>query len=450
MTAPGTTRAIVALGWPMFVGQIAVMANGIIDTVMAGRLSSAELAAVAIGASIYQIVFVGLMGTLQSISPVAAQHYGAGRMAEVGEAWRQGRWLALGLLVPGAIALAYPGALLALADVDPSVRSGATAYLNALALGLPAALWFRAFGTFSVAVSRPRTVMAINLLGPLLKVPLNALFMFGTDGQPALGLPGVPAMGGAGCGLATAVVYWLSAAIGWALMRTDRGYGRFAPRGWGRPRARAIAELLRLGLPIGGTYLVDVTAFNLVTLLVARLGTEIVAGHAIAANVAVTLYMLPLAIASAAGVLAAQTLGAGDARTARRIAWRGAGLAFGLALAAASALLALRTPIAAAYARDPAVVAVAVALLPWVAAYHVCDALQVAFAFALRAWKVAFAPMLVFVVALWGVGLGGGAWLAFGLGAGVAGFWIAAAAALACTAACLAGMFERVARPGRA
>ena len=173
MTAPGTTRAIVALGWPMFVGQIAVMANGIIDTVMAGRLSSAELAAVAIGASIYQIVFVGLMGTLQSISPVAAQHYGAGRMAEVGEAWRQGRWLALGLLVPGAIALAYPGALLALADVDPSVRSGATAYLNALALGLPAALWFRAFGTFSVAVSRPRTVMAINLGDAEQTVPIT-------------------------------------------------------------------------------------------------------------------------------------------------------------------------------------------------------------------------------------------------------------------------------------
>ena len=446
MTAPGTTRAIVSLGWPMFVGQLAVMANGIIDNVMAGRLSSVELAAVAIGSSVYFIVFVGLMGTLQAISPVAAQHFGAGRMAEVGETWRQGRWLALALLVPGAVALAFPGPLLSLADAEPAVRAQATAYLNALALGLPAALWFRAFGTFNTAVSRPRVVMAINLLGPVLKVPLNALFMYGTDGVPALGLPGVPAMGGAGCGLATAVVFWLSAAAGWALMRSDRAYARFELRGWGRPRAAAIGELLRLGLPIGGTYLVDVSAFNLVTLLVARLGTETVGGHAIVANVAATLYMLPLAIAGAAGVLAAQALGAADPRTARRIAWRGVSLALGLALVAALALVSLRGPLAGAYTRDPAVLAVAVALLPWVALYHVVDALQVALAFALRAWKVAFAPMLVFVVALWGVGLGGGAWLAFGAGAGVAGFWMAATAALACAAVALAAMFERVAR----
>lgn len=447
MSAAGDTRAIVALGWPMFVGQLAVMANGVIDNVMAGRLARVELAAVAIGSSIYFIVFVGLMGTLQAISPVAAQQFGARRLEAVGETWRQGRWLAIALIVPGAAALAFPGPLLALTDAEPAVRAQATAYLHALAWGLPAALWFRAFGTFNTAVSRPRVVMAINLLGPVCKVPLNTLFMYGTDGPVVPGLPALPALGAAGCGLATAVVFWLSAAIGWLLLRTDRRYAPFRLQGWGRPRAAALRELLRLGLPIGGTYLVDVSAFNLVTLLAARLGTEVVGGHAIVANVAAMLYMLPLAIAGAVGVLAAQALGAGDARGARAVAWHGTRLALALAIAAALLLVALRTPLAGAYTRDAAVAAVAVALLPWVAMYHVVDALQVVLAFALRAWKVAFAPMLVFVLALWGVGLGGGAWLAFGAGLGVAGFWMAAAAALACVSLALAGMFERVARP---
>ena len=449
MRRGGTTRAIASLGWPMFVGQLAVMANAVIDNVMAGHLSGTELAAVAIGSSIYAIVFVGLMGTLQAISPVVAQHYGGGRLPEVGETWRQGRWLMLGLLVPGALALAFPGPLLALADAEPAVLAQATRYLNALALGLPAALWFRGFGTLSTAVSRPRVVMAINLLGLALKVPLNLLFMHGTAGWPALGLPGVPAMGGAGCGMATTVVFWLSAAAGAWLLRHDPFYARFSPGGWGRPRRAAQLELLRLGLPIGAIYLIDVTAFNLVTLLVARLGTAVVGGHAIGANLAALCYMLPLAIAGAAGVLAAQALGAGDPAAARRIAWSGVRLALGLAVGAAALLWLGRGPIARAYTSDAAVAAVAIALLPWVALYHVADAWQVGIAFALRAWKVTTAPMLVFAVALWGVGLGGGGWLAFGRGLGAAGFWMAAVAALVLAGAGLAVLFERVSRPGR-
>lgn len=442
----GGTRAIVALGWPMFIGQLAVMANGIIDNVMAGHLSAQDLAAVAIGSSIYYMVFVGLMGTLQAISPVAAQHFGAGRPLEVGRTWRQGQWLAAALLLPGWAALAFPQPLLWLARAEPGVADGVSLYLTALAFGLPAALWFRAFTTFNAAVSRPRVVMAINLLGPVCKIPLNLLFMQGSDPIPTLGLPAVPAMGGAGCGVATAVVFWVSAIIGWLLLRRDGFYRRFAMQGIGRPQPRALRELLRLGLPTGGMYLIDVTAFNLVTLLVARMGTDTVGGHAIVANVAATLYMLPLALSGAAGVLAAQALGADDPRGARRIAWKGVRLVLWLALAASALLWWLREPLVAAYTSEPGVARVAVSLLGLVAAYHVFDALQCVIAFALRAWKVAVAPMLIFAFALWGVGLGGGWWLAFGLELGVAGFWIAAVGAVACAAAALALLFERTAR----
>ncbi len=446
MAAAGATRAIVSLGWPMFIGQLAVMANGIIDTMMAGHLSPRDLASVAIGSSIYFVVFVGLMGTLQAISPVAAQHFGAGRLREVGETWRQGQWLAAALLVPGALLLAFPQPLLALADAEAAVRAGAVSYLQAVALGLPAALWFRAFSTFNVAVSRPRTVMAINLLGLALKVPLNTLFMYGSDAPAALGLPAVPAMGGAGCGLATAVVFWISAAIGFVLLRRGRFYERFAMRGLGRPRQAPLAELARLGLPIGGIYLIDVSAFNVVTLLVAGFGTDVVGGHAIAANVAATLYMLPLALSGAAGVLAGQALGRGAPAEARAIALRGIGLVLGLALLGALALALGRGPLARAYSDAPGVAAVAATLLAWVAAYHLVDALQCALAFALRAWKVAVLPMVVFAVSLWGVGLGGGWWLAVGLSLGAPGFWMAAIAALTLASAGLAVLFARTTR----
>jgi MATE family multidrug resistance protein len=124
----------------MFVGQLAVMANGIIDTVMAGHLSAQDLAAAAIGASIYDVVFVALMGTLQAISPVAAQHFGASRPLEVGHAWRQGQWLAAFLLLPGWVALAFPQPMRWLARSEPAVADTATLYLTALAFGPIAAV----------------------------------------------------------------------------------------------------------------------------------------------------------------------------------------------------------------------------------------------------------------------------------------------------------------------
>ena len=446
MALPRATRAIVSLGWPMLVGQLAVTANGVIDNVMAGHLSAVDLAAVAIGSSTYFVVYIGLMGTLQAISPVVAQHYGAGRLREVGETWRQGQWLAAALLLPGGLALAFPQPLLALTAAEPAVAAGATAYLGALLFGLPAALWFRAFTTLNVAVSRPRAVMAITLLGPVCKVPLNALFMHGSDATTALGLPAVPAMGGAGCGVATAVVFWMSALLGAAMLHLDPFYTRFSLRGAGRPRRAPLVELLRLGLPIGGTYLIDVTAFNLMTILIARLGTAVVGGHAIAANIAVVLYMVPLAMSGAAGVLAAQALGRADLREARRMAWHGTRLALALAALAAAALWLAREPLARLYTDDPAVSAVTVSLLGWVALYHVFDALQCSLAFALRAWKVSFAPMLVFALSLWGIGLVGGAWLGLGMGWGAPAFWVAAVTALAVAGVGLAVLFARVSR----
>jgi MATE family multidrug resistance protein len=435
-----TVGSIVSLGWPMLVSQLAVMANAIIDTAMAGHLSAGDLAAVAVGSSVYYIVYVGLMGALQAITPLAAQHYGAGRLAEVGTIWRQGQWLAAGLLIPGLLALCWPGPLLGLIGASDGVIADTTRYLNLIALGLPAALWFRAFTTFNAAVSRPRTVMLINLIGPLCKIPLNLLFMYGSSLPETLGLPALPAMGGAGCGLSTAVLAWVCAGIGWTLLHRDPFYRRFSMRGIGRPQPAILRDLARLGLTIGASYLIDVSAFNLMTLLVARLGNETVGGHAIAANFAAVIFMLPLSLGNATSVLAAQHLGAADPNRARHTAWVGVSLVGAAALIVAAAVVLLRIPLAAAYSSDPVVRDIAAVLLGWVAAYHLFDAMQCVLAFALRAWKVTVAPMLVFAFSLWGIGVTGGWWLCFEVGLGAAGFWMAAAGAVALASVGLGGL----------
>src|SRR5690606_18055077 len=160
---------------------------------------------------------------------------------------------------------------LALSAPPPEVAGMARTYLWATAAGLPAALLFRVFHALSNAIARPKAVMAINLAGALLKVSLNALFMHGWHTGDTIV---VPAFGGAGCGLATAILAWLSLLLALAALRVEPLYRRLGVvGGWpGRPDGARLRGLLALGLPIGATYLVEVTSFTFMAVFLARLG----------------------------------------------------------------------------------------------------------------------------------------------------------------------------------
>ncbi len=405
------------------------MGLSVIDTVMAGRLSAHDLAAVALGGSIYASVFVGFMGVLQALTPIAGHHYGAGRYAEIGADVGQALWLALLLSLIGVPLLAFNGPWLALTGTEPAVARIATLYLWAVAVGLPASLAARVYIALNAAVSRPKVTMAINLAALGAKVPLNFAFMYGA------GL--LPALGGAGCGAATAVLMWAVLAANWLVYRFDPFYARFRPRRrrWHGPTWARQRELLKLGLPSGGTLLIEVTSFTFIALLVARLGAVTVAGHQIVANLVAALFMMPLAWGIAASVQVAQALGAGMPALARHAAQRGWRVAMVAALVVCSAVYLLREPIVAAFTRDGQVAAVAVGLLAVGAVFHFFDAMQGVAGYILRGYKVAFAPMLIHGVALWGLGLTGGYWLAYHPPAGwpyggAFSFWIAAAVGL--------------------
>ena len=434
---PPMRKDILRLAWPVFIGQLAVMLNGVIDTVMAGRLSAIDMAAIGVGVSIYITVYIGLMGTLLGLSPIVAQHYGAGRHGEIGASFQQALWLTVALSLLGCLALAWTDPWLALAAPPPEVAELVRGYLWAVAAGLPPALLFRAFYALNTAISRPQVVMYINLVGVALKIPLNALFMYGWEDV------GIPAMGGAGCGVATSVIAWLSAGLAVLWLALERGYERFALLQRSRPDRRRMGELLRLGVPIGAAYTVEITSFTFMALFLARLGATASASHQVAANLTGICYMGGLGLASATSTLVAQSIGAGDPERARRYALTGLRLAVGLALATAAVLLAGRLPIAHAYTSDLDVVRASLPLIVAVAVFHFFDSMQTQFGFILRAYKIATLPMVVYVFAMWAVGLGGGWWLTFGTqpgdlaGAlngertGALGFWIAGTVGLA-------------------
>jgi len=409
MSFGATLRGIARQAWPVLVSQWAGISFGVLDTAMTGHSSAADLAAMALSASIYITIFVGLMGVVHALIPILAQHFGAGNNLEVGRSWGQGVWLALGLSVVGAVLMLFPDMWLSMSgEVAPGVRERIGSYLQAL-VALPAALVFRTIYALGTSVSRPKLVMAINLTAIGFKAFFNWLFIYGKLG--------LPAMGATGAGLATAVVSWMSLGLGLWVITHDRYYRRFKLH-VGKPDWKTLKELLRLGIPMGGSYLVEVSAFTFMALLVAREGTYVTGGHQIMSNLAALCYMMPMALGVATAALTAQAIGAGNLAHAHRTGM--AGLALGLlgALLTAGVLLAGRPLILAAYTDNPEVAAVATTLLAVLPLFHLFDSMQCINSYLLRAYKVAVVPLLLQVVALAGVGLVGGWWFGFGPGRG--------------------------------
>ena len=440
----GLVRAILRLAWPVYIAQIAIMANGVIDTVMAGHYGTVDLAAVGIGASVYVTLFVTLMGVLFALTPMVAQLHGAGRYAEIGEEVRQSAWLALGLAAISIVLVTHPGPLLALSELTPEVEARTRDYLAAMAWAVPATLLSRVFQGFSTAVSRPRAVMVLNLCALGLKVPLNWILIYGKFGLPELGATG--------CAVATAVTAWITCVAAWWWCRAGRDYARYGVFArWSWPRAAAQWQLLALGVPIGAVFFVDVTAFTFMALFIARFGPVYSGAHQIAANLTALAFMLPLAIGNAGSVLVAQAIGAREPGHARATGSAAIALSLACGLVVGAAIYLAAEPIVRLYTADRDVQRLAVGLLAFVALYHVFDAVQAAAVQVLRGYKRAGAPMLIYGFALWGIALGGGYALGivgFGVGAPMAasGFWLAALVGMALTAALVSVYFVRVSR----
>ncbi len=455
----GLVGELLRLGWPVLVAQLAVMANSVIDTIMAGRYGTLDLAAVGIGSSIYFSVFVALMGVLLALTPIVAHLHGAGRHADIGEEVRQSAWLAAALALISLILFAYPDPFLAVARLEPALDAKVRAYLHALAWAVPAALLFRVFYSLSTAVSRPRTVMALTLIGLAFKVPLNWIFMYGNLGAPELG--------STGCAVATALISWILCALAWAWCWFEPGYAQYRVFArWSWPSASALGRILSLGLPIGLTFLIDVTGFTFMALFVARLGALYSAAHQIAANLAALAFMLPLALGNAASVVVGQSLGAREYARARAAGLIGLALGLGCAVVVGLCLRLAAGPIAGLYSGEADLRHVAAGLIAFVAVYHLFDAVQAVVVNVLRGYKRAVVPMLIYAVALWGVGLGGGyaiglngldltwlgargafeAWGLSGAPMGVRGFWLAAIASLALAASLVTAYFLHVSR----
>jgi multidrug resistance protein, MATE family len=428
-------RATLALAAPLAAANLAQMAMGVTDTVMVGRLGAMPLAAAGLGAMLYFTGGVMLQGILSAVAPLAAQALGSGDRDAAGRIAGAGLLLAVLLALPFMALLASLAVLLRALGYDAVLVTEIGGFLRAIAWGGPAFLGFAVLRSLFAALSQTRAIMAVLLICVVGNAALNWVLIYGHLGMPALGV--------AGSGYASAINQWLIFA-GLALCtRIMPGLaGLHILRGIFAGSWPAMASLLRLGLPIGGMMGIEVGVFLAAGIAIGLLGAAALGAHQLVLNGASLTFMVPLGLSQAATVRVAYELGAGRALMARRAAFVALALGIGFMSAAAVVLWTLPDAVIAVYLdiADPAnreTVEIARRLIAIAAVFQVFDGVQTVAAGGLRGYKDTFVPMLLATIGYWGAGFAGGWMLAFPLGYGAVGMWWGLALGLAVVAVLL-------------
>ncbi|HSG08573.1 MAG TPA: MATE family efflux transporter [Longimicrobiales bacterium] len=421
---------LVRLAFPVAVVQVGMMAMGAVDTVMVGRVSATDLAAVALGNLYFFGVAVFGMGVLFGLDPVISQAVGAQDEVAVARGVQRGAMLSLALTVFASLLLLPAGPVLGFLRQPDDVVPVAHGYALASILGVLPFYLFNVFRQSLQAMGRVAPILLTVILANLGNVVFNWILIYGNLGFPALGA--------VGSGWATSLSRWLMLVLllgfGWRRLRSSvRPF---------RGEALAVASLmrfLRLGTPIGVQQMLEFGVFGAAGLLMGWIGTVAMASHQVALNLAALTFMVPVGIAQAAAVLVGQAVGRGDAPGARRAA--GAGLITGAAFMSGTAALFLTAPLflAEIYSADPAVVALAALLIPIAGVFQVFDGIQVVGAGVLRGVGDTRIPMVMNLLGFWVVGLPVSAFLAFGLALGPRGIWIGLASGIGAVALLLLG-----------
>ena len=416
------------LALPVAGVQLGMMAMGLVDTMMVGRVSAPDLAAVALGNLFFFATGIFGVGVLLSLDPVVAQAVGAGDGEAAARGVQRGLILALFLAALTSLALVPAGLLFRAAGQPAEVIPIAVGYVLASIPGTPPFFFFVVLRQSLQAIGRVAPILWTALVANVVNFGLNWVLIWGNLGAPRLGA--------VGSSWATSISRWFLAAalliVAWSLLRP-------VLRPWrsGVGRVRPLARMLLLGVPIGLQLQLEWGAFAAIGLLMGLLGTEEMAGHQIALNLAAFAFMVPLGISAAASVRVGQEVGRGDAGSARRAA--GGALAIGLAFMLCTALLFLTFPTALgrAFSDDLAVVGVVTLLLPIAGVFQIFDGLQAVAVGVLRGVGDTRAPMWANILGFWVLGLPLSLLLCFHFGLGPRGLWWGLAAGLAAVAVLL-------------
>ncbi|WP_257255346.1 MULTISPECIES: MATE family efflux transporter [unclassified Endozoicomonas] len=391
-------RELIYLSAPILGAQLATTGMGFVDTSMAGQYSAQDLAAVAIGSSIWVPIYLLIRGILMATTPTVAHLFGAQKVDLIASPVRQAMWLSLALSVVGMVLMMNPMPLLNVLEINAEMAAKTEAYLEALAWGVPGICLYQTMVSYCEGRAITKPAMLISFVGLLINIPVNYVLIYGKFGFPE--------MGSVGCGYATAICFWIMCLLMFCYTRFNQKHTEvnlFDRFEW--PAMSRIVIHLKLGVPIGLAIFFEASIFSAVALVIGKLGAVTVAGHQIALNLASMAFMVPLSMSMGITIRVGQALGAGDPQAARFSGYSGIVATLLTATLIAAVMWAFADALTSLYTQDAAVKALAAQLLIFAALFQYADGIQVASNGALRGYKDTRVPMIIILIACWGIAL---------------------------------------------
>ncbi|HTK79101.1 MAG TPA: MATE family efflux transporter [Rhizomicrobium sp.] len=393
-------RELLKLAGPLALTQLAQMTIMGTDMYMLGHFSTAALASATLGNTIFFFAWLLGFGPASAVSPMVAHILGASpnNRAGVRAVARMGLWSVLIVSMPLFTLLQFAKPLLIMLGQNPELAAGAGRFVGALAFGLPFTLGYQVLRNYTTALSRPTAPLIVMGVSILFNAAADYALIFGHFGFPRLGL--------LGSGIASSCSFAFGFLTMLLVIRLTPGLQKYRIlRRFHRPHWEKLAEVFRLGLPIGLTTIFEAMLFNSATLVMGTFGTASVAAHQISLLIPSFTFMVPLGIAMAATVRVGLAAGARDREAVRRAGYTAIVIGAGFMSLMAVVLWTHPREIASLWLSDSPsalqVIALAVVFLHVAAAFQIVDGIQVIAALSLRGLKDARAPMWIAGASYW-------------------------------------------------
>lgn len=429
------------LAMPLIAAALAQVGMEVVDTIVMGKLGPLGLAAGALGGVIFIILLVVGTGMITGVSVLVARAHSAKQTRRVTRIVWQGLWLSAIFSIPFSIILWFsPWFLLKIGEPEEIVAN-TQLFIHGLVWSFFPFMIFLALREFVAGISKPRIIMIIAVLSIPLNAFLNYLLVFGKAGLPALGIAGI--------GYATAIVEWISLAmmivyaIYFSEIKKYKMFNQIDP-----PNFKLMNEIFRIGYPVGILYGLNTGLFTIATLLIGFFGAIPLAAHQIAFQTVNIAFMTPLGISEAAAIRVSRALGENSLKKAKLAGTAGIFLGVISGLIAILCFWLLPEQIIRIFINpsDPANVSVAATAKIFLyigAVFTLMDGLTIILTGILRGYKDTFVAMWIGVVSYWCIGLGFAYFFAFEMKWNGTGIWLGLALGITCSALLLYWRFLR-------
>ncbi|WP_367670770.1 MATE family efflux transporter [Sodalis-like secondary symbiont of Drepanosiphum platanoidis] len=416
------TQIILSLAIPVIFSQFSQTAMGVVDTIMSGSVSAIDMAAIAVGTSIWLPMILFGHGLIMALTPVIAQLHGSNKRKYINNQIKQGFIISIGISIIIMILLYNSRFIIGyMPDIEEELSKKAILFLRYLLWGTPGYLFFQVLRSQCEGLSQTKPGMLIGFFGFIINISINYILIYGKFGTYAFG--------GVGCGISTASVHWIMFLLLKFYTKKSKYFSDlYVDNIPFKPNWIIIKRLLSLGFPVALSLFFEVTLFALVALLIAPLGIIEVAGHQIALNFSSLMFVLPLSIGVSATIRVGFRLGEKKVEEAHISAHTT--LFIGIILSCCTALFTaiMRKKIALLYNNTPEVVSVASHLMLLAALYQLSDSVQVIGNGILRGYKDTKSIFYITFSSYWLLGLPFGYILALTNiicpAMGPSGFWI--------------------------